>query len=148
MALPTATGNAFRRGFTLVELLVALAIIATLLSIVAPRYVDATERAREAALRVNLKAMRDAIDHFHGDRGVYPETLEQLVQSRYLRAIPADPITGRQDDWRVVPPPPDAAPHTADPSVAARPSDRGNGVYDVRSSAPGSTRDGVPYDSL
>ena len=68
-----------RRGFTLIELLVVMAIIATLLSIVAPRYFTHLDRAREAALRETLVVVRDAIDKFHGDTGRYPESLEELV---------------------------------------------------------------------
>ena len=61
--------------------------------------------AREAALRSNLAALRDAIDKFHADRNAYPEKLADLVEGRYLRAVPVDPVTERDDTWRVVPPP-------------------------------------------
>lgn len=94
MASRIASGKPATGGFTLVELLVVLAIIATLLSVVAPRYFQATELARETALKANLQTLREAIDHYHGDRGQYPQSLEALVDARYLRAIPVDPISG------------------------------------------------------
>lgn len=88
-----------RRGFTLIELLVVMAIIATLLMIAVPRYHRSLEQAREATLRQDLSVMRDAIDKFMGDRGSYPRTLEELVEARYLRAIPVDPYTKSALTW-------------------------------------------------
>ena len=116
------------RGFSLIELLVVLAAIALLLSIVAPRYVHHVDRAREAALRSNLAALRDAIDKFHADRNAYPEKLADLVEARYLRAVPVDPVTERDDTWRVVPPP-----------------GQSSSIADVRSGAEGQAQDGRPY---
>lgn len=87
------------RGFTLIELLVVLAIIATLLSIVAPRYVHQSDRAKEAALKQNLSVMRRALDEYYSDTGRYPETLGALTEHRYLRALPLDPVTNRPDSW-------------------------------------------------
>lgn len=78
------------RGFTLVELLVVMAIVALLLSIAAPRYFGHLERAQEAALLETLVVTRDAIDKFHGDTGRYPQDLDELVSRRYLRAPPLD----------------------------------------------------------
>lgn len=115
------------RGFTLIELIVALAIIALLMSIVAPRYTKSVERAREAALKENLHQLRDAIDKFYADRQSYPDALEDLPRSRYLRAIPIDPFTGSSTTW-VVTSPPSGAPGR---------------VYDVRSGAPGRAADGT-----
>lgn len=117
------------RGFTLVELMAVLAIIALLLSIVAPHYAGRVTRAEETVLRENLVLMRNALDQHYADRGRYPEQLEALVARRYLRAIPLDPLTQRNDTWVAVPPP--------DP-------DQG-GVYDVRSGAPGVGPAGEPY---
>src|SRR5690606_17591070 len=95
------TGQA---GFTLIELLVVMAIIATLLSIVAPRYFSAIDKAKEAVLRQDLKIMRDAIDQFHADSGKYPLDLEELVDRRYLRSIPIDPMTDSNETWVAMPP--------------------------------------------
>lgn len=86
-------------GFTLIELLVVLAIIATLLSIVAPRYIHQTDRAKEAVLKENLAVMRHALDDYYSDVGDYPEKLTELTERQYLRALPLDPVAGRSDSW-------------------------------------------------
>ncbi len=118
-----------RAGFTLIELLVVLAIVSTLLLMVAPRYWGQVDRAREAVLRDNLRGTRDAIDKFYGDRGRYPESLEELVEQRYLRALPVDPVTGLSTTWTLVPP--------ADGQEGS--------VADLRSGAPGTASDGRRY---
>jgi general secretion pathway protein G len=119
------------RGFTLIELIVVMAIVALLASIAAPRYIGSVERAREATLRTSLATLRDAIDQFAADRGRWPESLDELVAARYLRASPEDPITGRRDTWLALPPPPDAA--------------EVSGLFDVRSGAAGRAGDGSLY---
>jgi|APMI01.1.fsa_nt_gi general secretion pathway protein G len=120
------------RGFTLVELLVVMAIVAVLLSIAAPRYFQHLERAREAALAETLRVTRDAIDKFYGDTGRYPQDLDELVSRRYLRALPLDPVTERRDSWVIVSPPEGA----------------GAGVWDLHSGAAGTSRDGEPFSGL
>ena len=75
------------RAFTLIELIVVMAIVALLVSIAAPRYFGSLERARENSLRTSLAVMRQAIDQFAADRGRYPESLEELVNARYLRQV-------------------------------------------------------------
>src|SRR4051812_36424968 len=82
-----------------------MAIIATLLSIVAPRYFNSLDRSRETVLRQDLNIMRDAIDKFNSDTGKYPADLAELVEKRYLRAIPVDPLTESSETWVIVPPP-------------------------------------------
>ena len=94
----------FKNGFTLIEILVVLAIIATLLSIVTPRYFDAISHSKETTLKHDLIIMRDAIDKFYSDRNRYPESLEELVHFKYLRAVPEDPVTESMDTWVIVPP--------------------------------------------
>jgi general secretion pathway protein G len=116
-------------GFTLIELMVVLAVIATLLSIAAPRYFGSLERAKEAVLKEDLYQMRDAIAKYHGDKGRYPETLGTLAAERYLRKVPVDPFTDSDLTWLVV------APADAD----------ARGVYDVRSGAPGRASDGSAF---
>ena len=116
-------------GFTLVELMVVMAIIALLLSLALPRYFNHLESSRETILKQDLAVMRDAIDKFHGDRGRYPDSLDELVSARYLRTLPVDPITERSDTWQVIAPPGD------DPGA----------MYDVRSGAPGNAREGTVY---
>src|SRR5262245_60278434 len=117
------------RGFTLVELLVVLAIIATLLTLAAPRYFSSVDRSKEAVLRENLFQLRDAIDKYHADKGRYPATLEALAVDRYLRRVPLDPVTDSATTWVVVAP--------ADPQQG--------GVYDVRSGAAGTAIDGSEF---
>ena len=130
MTFRTNSGSVFQRGFTLVELLVVMAIIATLLSIAAPRYLRSVDDAKEAALRSNLSQLREAIDQFHADRGIYPQTLSDLVEKRYLRSIPIDPIAESNTVWVLSPPP-------GSESLGA--------VYDVHSGATGLSRLGEPY---
>jgi general secretion pathway protein G len=116
-------------GFTLIELMVVLAIIALLLSIVAPHFAGRVTRAEETVLRENLLLMRDALDKHYADAGRYPERLEDLVEKRYLRSIPLDPITQSSTSWVVVAP--------DDPEKG--------GVSDVRSGAQGAGPGGKPY---
>ena len=93
-----------QRGFTMVELMVVLALIGLLLSIAVPQYIDALERGREQALAHNVAQLRKAIDQFYADRGSYPDRLEELVERRYLRALPENPFT-QAVDWSTVSPP-------------------------------------------
>ncbi|WP_439503222.1 type II secretion system protein [Methylophaga sp.] len=86
-------------GFTLIEILVVLTIIAILLTLVAPRYFDSVDRSKEKVLRHDLIVMRSAIDQYLGDRNEYPNSLQDLVDGRYLREVPVDPITDRRDTW-------------------------------------------------
>jgi len=117
-------------GFTFVELMAVLAITALLLSVALPRYFEGLKRAQEAVLLDDLATMRDAIDHFHADKGVYPDTLDSLVVQRYLKSIPDDPITERADTWQIVPPP-DYSPR----------------VYDIHSGSEEISSNGTPYSS-
>jgi len=91
-------------GFTLIEILVVLAIIATLLSLVSPRYFNTIDRSKETMLRHDLATMRDAIDKFYSDNNAYPETLDDLMQRRYIRNIPVDPITESSVTWVFIQP--------------------------------------------
>jgi len=129
-----ATGLSARAapGFTLIELIVVMAIVALLVSIAAPRYFLSVENARDQSLRTSLRVMRDAIDQFQADKGRYPQSLEELRSNRYLREIPEDPITGRRDSWVVG----DAGP--------AAGSNQG-GMLDVHSGATELDRNGQPY---
>src|ERR1700682_1590859 len=91
------------RGFTLIELLVTLAIIGLLMSLVAPRYFPSMKKAEEAVLKQNLFVLRDAIDKYHADTGKYPDSLDDLVQKRYIRNVPFDPVAQSFTTWIVVP---------------------------------------------
>src|SRR4051812_6749650 len=92
------------RGFTLLELLIAMALVAMLLSLAVPRYLGSVDKAREAVLKQDLAVMRDAIDKYFGDHGRYPNSLDDMVGARYLRQVPVDPVTGRADSWKLVAP--------------------------------------------
>jgi general secretion pathway protein G len=116
-------------GFTLIELLVVMAIIAVLLTLAAPRYFTTVQKSKEAVLKQSLSIMRESLDKYYGDKGMYPASLQILVEEKYLRAAPVDPITGNAGSWVTV--------IDDDPDTG--------GVYDVRSGAAGLGRDGVPY---
>lgn len=124
--------NPVSGGFTLIEMLVVMAVIALLLSIAVPRYFGSLERSKETALKQNLKVMRDGIDKFYSDQGRYPESLDELVQKRYFRSLPLDPISESDKTWIPV------------PSVDAEKK----GVADVKSGAPGESSDGKPFEQL
>ncbi|BBL35023.1 Type II secretion system protein G [Nitrosomonas stercoris] len=117
------------RGFTLIELLVVMSIIALLLTIVSPRYFTSVDRAKEVVLKQNLSILRDAIDKYHADTGQYPDSLNQLVEDRYIRAVPVDPIT-EEDLWAELPPP--------DPEM--------EGIFDVHTLSGKQALDGSFYE--
>jgi len=108
-----------RNGFTLIEIMVVMVLIALLLTIAVPRYFGTVDNGKLAVQRQNISAVRDAIDKYYGDQGKYPETLQDLVDKHYLREIPVDPLTDKRD-WVVVAP--------TDTSLT--------GVYDVQSAKP------------
>lgn len=116
------------RGFTLIELIVVLAIVALLTSIALPRFAGSVDHARETTLRSSLAVMREAIDRHAADRGHYPDDLPSLVAAGYLNTLPEDPYTGRRDSWVLLSPPPG--------------SELPGAVYDVRSGASGRGRSG------
>jgi prepilin-type N-terminal cleavage/methylation domain-containing protein len=121
-----------RCGFTLIEVMMVLAIVTVLLMLAAPRFFGHLEKAKEITLRDNLKVMREAIDQYRADTGVYPDSLTQLVEKRYLKAVPIDPYSESNDRWLTTPPP----------------SDEKGAVADVRSNAPGNTNDGRALSTL
>lgn len=120
------------RGFTLIELLVVMAIVALLLTLSVPRYFNSIDAGRETVLADNLRITRETIDKFYGDTGRYPKSLEELIEKKYLRALPIDPITESNTTWIL---------------LAPDDKDKGN-VYDIKSGAPGKNRDGKPYGEM
>jgi general secretion pathway protein G len=97
-----ADSNAGSAGFTLIEMVIVLAIIGILAAIVAPSVMAALTRAREASLQQDLKVMRKLIDDYYGDKGKFPPSLKALVENGYLRAIPGDPVNSNKVDWKTV----------------------------------------------
>jgi len=89
------------RGFTLIEIVVVMAIIGLLLTLAVPRYMHSIERGKEQVRQQNIAVMRNAIDQYYGDNGQYPETLDELVSKHYLRAVPLDPVNG-DDKWAAI----------------------------------------------
>ena len=122
------------RGFTLIELVVVIAIIGILAAVAVGQYKRSIRRAKEAVLAENLFVMRNQIQTYFADKGKWPADLNALVSDRYITAIPVDPITQTADSWQV-----DFA-ELDDADISAEP-----GIDNVRSGAPGNSLDGVPY---
>ncbi|MFZ7126609.1 MAG: type IV pilin protein [Desulfobacterales bacterium] len=93
-----------RRGFTLIEMMIVVAIISILATIAMPNFQKALIRARETSLSRSLFVMRDTIDQYYADHGRYPESLSELAEENYIRAIPMDPFTGSDSTWITIPP--------------------------------------------
>jgi general secretion pathway protein G len=121
-------------GFTLVELMVVMLIISILLAVAVPSYISAIRSAREAALREDLHTMRDAIEQYTEDKQAAPQSLDDLVQSGYLKSLPVDPMTHRNDTW---------VPDQSDSLTSIDQSQPG--IDDVHSGSDQIGSDGVPY---
>jgi general secretion pathway protein G len=119
-------------GFTLIELLIVITIVGILVTLAQPSYHRAVTAAKEATLKENLFILRDVLDQFFADSGKYPLSLNDLVEKRYLRRIPKDPITGSAETWALV--------YFTD--------DKGqqNGILDVRSGSEAIALDGTRYN--
>jgi general secretion pathway protein G len=129
-------GNRLQHGFTLLELMIVMAIMGILIAIAAPNMQHSIIRAREAVLKEDLFKMREAIDQYYADNGKYPAVLKDLINTQersksYLRDIPKDPFTG-VDDWI---------------TVAPEGGEEGGGVFDVHSASPLLALDGTPYNT-
>ncbi len=123
-----------RRGFTLIELMIVMAIIAILMSIAVPIYNRSITRARESVLKNNLFTMRTVIDEYTYDKQKAPQTLQDLVSEGYLRQIPIDPTTGTADSWKII---------TEDALNAVNQTEPG--IFDVRSGSDKTSLEGNPY---
>ena len=144
---PTAASRAARRrraqaGFTLLELIIVVAVIGILATIAMPRLLHAPERAREAVLKTNLRTLREGLDQYYADKGRYPATLEALLEDGYLRAMPQDPITRSTDTW--VAEYEELSPEE-EPAEIDLEEGGGPGIMDVHSGATGTGSDGRPY---
>jgi general secretion pathway protein G len=120
-------------GWTLIELIVVLAMIMILASVAMVQYRNSIVAAREAVLKSNLFHMRDAIDQYYADKGRYPESLETLVSESYLRSIPNDPFTN-MNNWTTTQAESQPGASTTSP-----------GIYDVKSTSDGMALDGSRY---
>ena len=121
-------------GFTIIELMVVLALISILATIGMAQYRNGVVHAREAVLKTDLFDLRDAIDQYYADKGQYPGTLDSLVTDGYIRKIPVDPFTSAADTWQTVPSEPDPNNPTAAP-----------GIYDVKSGSDQTALDRSKY---
>ena len=123
-----------RGGFTFVELMIVMAIIAILISIAIPIYQRTIMRAKESVLKNNLFTMRTVIDEFTYDKQKAPQTLQDLVSDGYLREVPMDPMTGSNDTWKIIQ---EDATNTVNQQQP--------GIYDVRSGSDKISLEGTPY---
>ncbi len=126
-------------GFTLIELMIVIAIMGILLSIAAPNLKQSIIRAREAVLKEDLFQMREAIDQYYADNGKYPAALSDLINEQekaksYLRALPKDPFTNA-DDWITV------------KLEGSDESGGDSGIFDVHSASPLIAVDGTAYNT-
>ncbi len=135
-ALDVSRGRGLRgrRGFTLLELMVVMALIVVIAGMAMASYRNSVTLAQEAVLREDLFRMRDAIDQYYADKNKYPATLDALVSDGYLRAIPEDPFTRSATTWQEIPAEPDASNPSAEP-----------GVYNVKSGSDRLSLQGTPY---
>ena len=124
------SGRFFKQsGFTFIELMIVLSILALLLSIAMPRYFNGLIQAKENILLKDLTVIRGSIDHYYNDKGEYPQSLKDLVSQKYLHEIPIDPITGRDDSWIII-----------------HPADGSNKLYNIRSGSQKKSASGSSYN--
>ena len=137
MAHPIQSGSRMTRpraGFTIIELMIVMAVITILVSIAVPYYQKTLIRSKESLLRSNLFTMRTVIDEYTIDKGKAPQSLQDLVTEGYLRAVPADPMTGQDNTWKVV---------MEDAMTSVNQTEPG--IFDVRSGSDKTGLDGTAY---
>ncbi len=123
-----------KMGFTLIELMIVMAIIAVLMSVALPIYNRSIIRAKESVLKNNLFTMRTVIDEYTYDKQKAPQTLNDLVSDGYLRQVPVDPMTNNADSWKII---------MEDASNTVNQSEPG--IFDVRSGSEKTSLEGTPY---
>ncbi|HTW66585.1 MAG TPA: type II secretion system protein [Bryobacteraceae bacterium] len=134
MKTDTIRSNRRRFGFTLIELMIVMAITAVLMSIAVPIYTRSIQRSKESVLKNNLFTLRTVIDEYTYDKQKAPQTLDDLVSDGYLRQVPIDPMTGSSDSWKLIM---EDATNTVNQSMP--------GIYDVRSGSEATSLEGTPY---
>jgi general secretion pathway protein G len=122
-----------RNGFTLIELMIVMAIVVILISVAIPFYMKSINRAKESVLHNNLSAMRNAIDEYSYDKQKAPQQMSDLVSEGYLRDVPKDPITGT-NEWKIIMEDASSSVNSTEP-----------GIFDVRSESPKTSMEGTPY---
>ncbi len=122
-----------KKGYTLLELMIVVAIVGILVSLAIPSFQQSALKAKEAALKQNLFTMRAVLDQYYADRGDYPESLEAVVEGKYLRSIPIDPMTKSSTTWTEI----YEDPEEGDDSPA--------GIFDIKSGSDDLAMDGTPY---
>ena len=122
-----------KKGYTLLELMLVVAIVGILVSLAIPSFQQSAMKAKETALKQNLFTMRAVLDQYYADRGDYPDNLEALVEAKYLRAIPIDPLTKSSTTWIEI------------YEEQEEGDDSSAGVYDLKSGSDDVARDGTPY---
>lgn len=123
-----------RNGYTLIEMIIVMAIISILIAIAVPLYQKSLLRTKESLLKNNLFTLRTVIDEYTYDKQKAPQTLDDLVNDGYLRAVPLDPITNSSQSWRLVM---EDAVTSVDQTMP--------GIYDVRSGSDQKSLEGTPY---
>ncbi len=126
--------NRLQRGFTLIELMIVMAIISVLLAIAIPIYQKSIIRAKESVLRNNIFTLRNMIDEYTVDKQKAPETLQDLVSDGYLRQIPQDPITNSNETWRTT---------MEDTPIGGQ--NASPGIFDIHSGSDKTSLEGTPY---
>jgi general secretion pathway protein G len=137
--MPTGSRRPRRgqRGWTLIELVIVMAIITVLASLATVGARNAVMLAREATLKEDLFRMRDAIDQYYADKGKYPADLQALVTDQYMREVPVDPLSQSRDTWQTIPAEPDPMNPSGEP-----------GIFNVKSGAEGMSLQGLPYSEF
>lgn len=129
-------------GFTLLEMIVVVALIGILAAIAMPSLKPVPQKTKESVLKTNLRTIRDALDQHYADKGHYPATLEALEEEGYVREVPRDPFTKSSDTWVL-----EYEERSFDdfPAETDLPEDGEPGIFDVHSGFEGESLDGTPY---
>ena len=131
---PRMRNGNWRRGFSLVELMIVMAVVAILMAVAVPMYTKSLLRAKESVLKNNLFTMRRVIDEYTYDKQKAPQGLQDLVSEGYLRGLPVDPITGSDQTWK---------PIMEDALTSVNQTEPG--LFDVKSGSPKTSLEGTPY---